>query len=179
MPRDWTEREVAAAVADYFDMLRAELRGQPYNKSEHRRGLAIRLDDRSKASIELKHQNISAVLLNMGIPYISGYKPLGHYQGLLVDAAAQYVENNLDLCDIVRDRVGETEDNEVATVLIDRNILTAERKPPDGGGIEPGVVSEIPPAYKTPRPPAPPRSRPLESREYCSAPVDHRIRGPP
>lgn len=34
----WTELEVEATVADYFAMLKNELRGEAYNKSEHRRG---------------------------------------------------------------------------------------------------------------------------------------------
>ena len=34
-------------------------------------------------SVERKHQNISAVLIEAGYPYINGYKPLGNYQDLL------------------------------------------------------------------------------------------------
>ena len=60
---NWTRLEVEAIVADYFDMLDQELRGQAFNKSEHRRRLKAVLDGRSDGSIEYKHQNISAVLL--------------------------------------------------------------------------------------------------------------------
>ena len=61
MANDWTEIEVEAAVADYFAMLRLELAGQKYNKTEHRHALMERLNNRSNGSVELKHQNISAV----------------------------------------------------------------------------------------------------------------------
>lgn len=65
-------------------MLRAELSGEPVNKTEHRRRLARELGGRSDGSIEFKHANISAVLLNVGdLPYIDGYKPRGNYQQLL------------------------------------------------------------------------------------------------
>jgi len=72
---DWSHVEVDATVADYFEMLRLELLGEPYNKSEHRRRLLPHLKGRTQASIELKHANISAVLFEMGIPFIDGYKP--------------------------------------------------------------------------------------------------------
>lgn len=77
----WSHEEVEAAVADYFAMLTKELRGEAYNKAEHNRGLQERLQNkRPKGSIERKHQNISAILIALGFPYIDGYKPLGNYQ---------------------------------------------------------------------------------------------------
>jgi hypothetical protein len=80
---DWSPAEVALIVADYCDMLRAELDDEAFNKSEHRRALRTQLNGRSDGSVERKHQNISAVLVGMGLPYIDGYKPLGNYQALL------------------------------------------------------------------------------------------------
>jgi hypothetical protein len=64
-------------------MLVMELAGQSFNKTAHRRALLAKLDGRSEGAIERKHQNISAVLIENGCPYISGYKPLGNYQALL------------------------------------------------------------------------------------------------
>jgi hypothetical protein len=60
-----------------------ELRGEPYNKAQRRRELQRLLDRRTEPAIERKHQNISAVLIEMGLPYVSGYKPLRNYQELL------------------------------------------------------------------------------------------------
>ena len=94
MPINWSESEVAAAVEDYFNMLRHELQGQPYNKTEHRAALQERLHNRSKNSIEFKHPNISAVLVEMGLPYIDGYKPRYNYQRTLVPAIEDYLRNN-------------------------------------------------------------------------------------
>ena len=81
----WDEAEVAATVADYFHMLRLELIGQAYNKSEHRRRLQSRLRGRTEASIEMKHRNISAILLELGVMPIRGYKPLYNYQQMLAE----------------------------------------------------------------------------------------------
>jgi hypothetical protein len=61
-------------------MLRAELAGEPYSKAAHNRDLRTRLNGRSKQSVEYKHQNISAVLIGMGLPYIDGYKPTRNFQ---------------------------------------------------------------------------------------------------
>jgi hypothetical protein len=83
MSEPWSRQEVEAAVADYFVMLGKELRGEPYNKAEHNRWLQRLLVDRNRGAIERKHQNISAILIELGYPYIDGYKPLGNYQALL------------------------------------------------------------------------------------------------
>jgi len=64
-------------------MLALELRGEPFNKAEHNRHLLMLLHGRSKGAVEKKHQNISAVLIELGYPYVDGYKPLPNYQGLL------------------------------------------------------------------------------------------------
>lgn len=60
-----------------------ELAGQQYNKTDHRRKLIRLLKNRSEGAVERKHQNISAILIELGCPYISGYKPLSNYQDLL------------------------------------------------------------------------------------------------
>jgi hypothetical protein len=98
MPDNWSESEVEAAVEDYFNMLRLELAGRSYNKSQHRRDLKERLNKRSDGSVELKHQNISAVLIEMGIQWIDGYKPRSNYQRrLLPEAVEDYLRNNPEL----------------------------------------------------------------------------------
>jgi hypothetical protein len=83
VPDSWSREEVEAAVTDYFDMLAKELRGEPFNKAEHNRALQQMLHNRPRGSVERKHQNISAVLIESGYPYIEGFKPLGNYQELL------------------------------------------------------------------------------------------------
>jgi hypothetical protein len=83
MRDDWSHEEVEAIVADYFAMWEKQLRGLGVNKAEHNRQLRKLIPNRSKGSVEKKHQNISAVLWHLGYPYIDGYKPLPKYQGLL------------------------------------------------------------------------------------------------
>jgi hypothetical protein len=86
----WTDREIDAIVADYFNMLAEEMAGRSFNKSEHRRGLQA-LIERDPGSIERKHQNISAVLERLGVRFIRGYRPLAHFQNALLDAVERYL----------------------------------------------------------------------------------------
>jgi hypothetical protein len=81
----WSAEEVAATVADYMTMLEQELRGEPVNKAEHNRLLRSSLRGRSKGAVEFKHANISALMIELGLPYIDGYQPRGNYQALLRD----------------------------------------------------------------------------------------------
>ena len=74
-------------------MLKAELEGRDYSKTEHRRKLAEQID-RTRGAIEYKHQNISAVLERIGEVWINGYKPKQHFQPSLADAVGRWVENN-------------------------------------------------------------------------------------
>jgi len=97
MAGDWSEFEVEAVITDYFAMLLKELRGEGYSKTAHRHALAKLLDERSDGSVEFKHQNISAVLIRLGFPYIEGYKPRGNYQQLLADAVRARLINNREI----------------------------------------------------------------------------------
>lgn len=69
-------------------MYACELRGEPYNKTEHRKQLIKQLNGRSGPSIEFKHRNISAILIELGYPYIQGYRPAYNYQKLLYETVA-------------------------------------------------------------------------------------------
>lgn len=104
---DWSEAEVEATVRDYFEMLRAEAAGLPFNKSEHNQALRRLLSGRSKSSVELKHQNISAVLDALGLPYINGYKPRGNSQLLLRKSVQAYLLKNQQVVGSIVDALEE------------------------------------------------------------------------
>lgn len=97
MPEAWSPEEVAATVADYFVMLEHQFRGEPFNKSAHNRRLQTILRDRSEGAIEFKHCNISAILIEIGFPYVDGYKPRGNYQELLKDEVSVYLDLHADI----------------------------------------------------------------------------------
>ncbi len=91
---DWTREEVEAIVADYLEMLTLELLGQRFNKTEHRKHLQLKLLNRSEGSIEFKHCNISAAMIDLGFPNLRGYQPRSNYQALLADVLVAHVKNN-------------------------------------------------------------------------------------
>jgi hypothetical protein len=93
---NWTDREIDLIIADYFDMLRMELVGEPFVKA-HRNAALQEIIGRSRGSIEFKHQNISAVLQTLGRPWIIGYKPAVNYQGALLDGIERQLDTDGDL----------------------------------------------------------------------------------
>jgi hypothetical protein len=94
MLESWSNLEVKLIVADYFNMLVDELAGKVVNKTVHRKALRPLLKNRSEGSIEFKHQNLSAVLINLGQPYIKGYLPRSNYQKILIEQVLDYLANN-------------------------------------------------------------------------------------
>jgi hypothetical protein len=88
---DWTDDEIDLIVADYFEMLQFERLDEPYVKAERNRALQD-LTRRSKGSIEFKYQNISAVLLELGLDWIPGYKPMANYQKALIAGIERYLD---------------------------------------------------------------------------------------
>ena len=103
--RDWTRIEVEATVSAYLEMLLLELQGKPYNKAQHRRALLKLLNNRSEGAVERKHQNISAILIEMGLPYIEGYKPLWNYQELLRSVVQERVSHTRALIPTVQTEI--------------------------------------------------------------------------
>jgi hypothetical protein len=89
--QDWSDQEIDLIVADYFAMRDMEIRGEHFVKS-HRNAELQKLTGRSRGSIEFKHQNISAVLLELEEPWISGYKPMMNFQKALLDAVERAME---------------------------------------------------------------------------------------
>lgn len=97
MGNNWTAAENRIIIADYFEMLKMEIERAPYVKKRHRERLMPRLNGRSESSIERKHQNISAVLLSLSLPFILGYKPLGNAQGLLEKMVIDFLADDRDM----------------------------------------------------------------------------------
>jgi hypothetical protein len=86
----WQDHELDAIVDDYFSMLKLELSGKQFTKSKHSAALMARIG-RSHRSVEFKHQNISAVLDELGMPWIKGYRPKLNYQNAIFDAIDRYL----------------------------------------------------------------------------------------
>jgi hypothetical protein len=121
--RPWQDDELDAIVADYFAMLEEDLSGRPYVKSRHSQGLMAQIG-RTHRSVEFKHQNISAVLDELGMPWIPGYMPKRNYQNAIFDAIDRYLTRH----PAILERVPATPvaATPPSAVFVDAPILTAD-----------------------------------------------------
>lgn len=129
---NWSDLEIDAIVENYFSMLCKELAARPYSKADHRRAL-VNLIDRAEGAIEFKHQNISAVLMGLGHPWIRGYKPASNFQNALVDGVLRYLDAHPEWLEEGRSRMEFTR----AIVREDRSLLVG---PPPSLGNTPSHV---------------------------------------
>lgn len=126
--RPWNDDELDAIIADYFAMLGAELAGQPYVKAHHSAALMAQIG-RTHRSVEFKHQNISAVLDELGMPWIPGYKPKRNYQAAIFDAIDRYLSSHNEVLAIAvpeRPKAFSPPSN----IFVDPPVLSAELERP-------------------------------------------------
>lgn len=91
----WTDAELTATVKAYLGMLRNQVADKPYNKREVNRKLRMgELADRSSSSIELRMQNISAVLVELGRPRLMGYVPAANVGSNVKDRIIAILKRN-------------------------------------------------------------------------------------
>lgn len=88
---DWSPEEVRAVVRAYFEMLRREAAGIPFVKADFNREVRKTCSDRTKASVELKFQNVSAILEENHLARIEGYVPRHNYQNLLAEQVIAFL----------------------------------------------------------------------------------------
>ncbi len=75
--KEWSIKELSAAIEAYLQMLSLEQKGESYNKAAVQRML-LSGPIKERTSTERRMQNISYVMETMGHPYIEGYKPLSN-----------------------------------------------------------------------------------------------------
>src|ERR1017187_9392213 len=96
----WQDDELDVIVADYFAMLAADLSGNHYVKPRHSAVLMAEIG-LTHRSVEFKHQNISAVLDELGMPWIPGYKPKRNYQNAIFPAIDRYLTRHPAILELV------------------------------------------------------------------------------
>lgn len=97
---DWSETELEASVDAYLRMLKWETEGTKYVKSKINAELRDGpLSSRTKGSVEFRMQNISAVMLELGITWIKGYKPAAN--------VGEQVKANIKQVILKRDEIGQ------------------------------------------------------------------------
>mgnify|MGYP001161927926 CR=1 FL=1 len=122
----WSDDELDVIVSDYFAMLAKELAGELYVKSHHSAVLMQQIG-RTHRSVEFKHQNISAVLEELGLPWIQGYKPKRNYQNAIFGAIDRYLSAKGDFT-FVQSRPQALQFAEAGQVFIEPPPARAELK---------------------------------------------------
>jgi uncharacterized protein DUF3883 len=145
MPNAWSRVEVESIVADYLEMLALELRGERFNKLARNRALEAETG-RTHGSIERKHQNISAILLELGWRYVDGYKPLGNYQDMLRDVVVERIGNAPKL-----EKIAAKAADAPAHMPSVSDILACWEEPPERATKRPDRFSEVPRPPRAPR----------------------------
>lgn len=128
----WQDDELDVIVADYFSMLAAELSGQQYVKSRHSSAVMAQIG-RSHRSVEFKHQNISAVLEKLGMPWVPGYKPKRNYQNAIFEAIDRYLTSHPTALDQAEQSTAASVSSKVPVsfeVFVARPKLTAHERVP-------------------------------------------------
>jgi len=120
---EWSRLECDLISRDYLDMLLVELGGQSYSKSGHRRLLQPHLKNRTEGAIEYKYQNISAIMIDLGLPYIRGYKPAFNYQQLLAEVVAAHVKGRVRQLEEGEEKLAEAA---IATPELDLSMVLVE-----------------------------------------------------
>ncbi|MBV1959588.1 MAG: hypothetical protein KUG53_02525 [Pseudomonadales bacterium] len=90
----WSDKEIEAAVAEYFELLSAQLEGKPTNKAAIYRKLSSVHPARTAKPFEFKFQNISAILYEEKLPYADGLRPKARYQAALKTAVLNHLKQN-------------------------------------------------------------------------------------
>ena len=99
----WQDDELDAIVADYFAMLEADLVGRSYVKTKHSAALMEKIG-RTPRAVEFKHQNISAALDELGMPWIPGYIPKRNYQKAIFPAIDRYLSAHAKILEFVPEK---------------------------------------------------------------------------
>lgn len=98
-PSDWILRECELTAEAYFECLTEQLRGRKSNKAVVYRDLSSKLNHRSAKAVEYKFQNISAILMEDGLPTLG--RPKSNYQSLLKAVVRDYVRRHADVFEVV------------------------------------------------------------------------------
>jgi hypothetical protein len=105
-------------------MLRAELAGQHYVKAHVNREVQA-VTGRSRGAVEFKFANISAVLRDIGLPYVLGYQPRGNYQAALQAQVERYLVQDQEIPRLLEELPASDSASTVQLVEVDPPIVAA------------------------------------------------------
>lgn len=125
---DWLECELVVDL--YFKMLELQVGNQKINKTRLYTDLIPLLNNRNLKAVESKCQNVSAIMVQYGYPYVIGLKPRWNYQKQLEKVVLSqligqsikiddFLKQNLDIPGKIERQIewGEVFDSEVPELI--------------------------------------------------------------
>jgi len=125
----WPDAEIQPTLAAYFAMLQAELASQPYVKAAFNREVQA-ATGRSRGAVEFKFANVSAVLREIGLPYVLGYQPRANIQGALRSAVERFLASDAELARLLEETPAPNLSPTVKLVEVDPPLMV----PPSSTG---------------------------------------------
>jgi hypothetical protein len=98
----WPDAEIQPTLTAYFAMLLAELAGRSYVKAAFNREVRA-ATGRSRGAVEFKFANVSAVLREIGLPYVLGYRPRPNIQGALRPAVMRFLASDTEIARLLEE----------------------------------------------------------------------------
>lgn len=142
----WSLAELEASVEAYVEMLDHEQKGEPYSKAEYRnRLLGGVLANRTEGSFEYRMQNISAVLFDLGLKFVKGYKPAKNVGTEVFSTLRRLVQGQLN---ITNDDFSPTEDELLLDLRTKRLLDNIDTSQEPQGNLQPKFKNRTTPTYE-------------------------------
>ena len=96
MARDWSKKELRAAIEVYLEMLEKQRRGKSFIKKAYYRQLSKKYNNRTESAFERRMQNISYIFSLQGRKWVQGLKPLsnvGNFRLVEIEKILSGLEN--------------------------------------------------------------------------------------
>lgn len=141
----WSEDALHALARDYFAMLQGELRGRQPRDGAGPYTYSHQLTHFAPETIIRGYRHVSWLLMELGLPCLTGHGPLSGYPGALIPAIERYLRNHPELLALMQvevDRpvhgIPEPGDRPFSSILTDPP--TADEIP----GLHPGRTGRPP-----------------------------------
>jgi hypothetical protein len=126
----WDKSSVRLVVDSYFQCRALDLQRKSFVKSHVYRDLAGQIG-RTEKSVELKFQNVSAILDELGMEWITGLAPRWNYQNLLFEVIGEKLDT-ITRCDAYSPQVGYSQGlNEAQAIFQHPDSLLDYEAPPE------------------------------------------------
>lgn len=137
----WTAAELDACVGAYHQLWVAQQAGSNMNKSALRRQVVQQaMPNRGEGAYERRMQNISAVVDELGLPFVQGYLPLKNV-GAVKDQIIQLINKHWERSDELEVPTADSDELETRTASAAQRFVHNDLPPPPGSKVVARVLA--------------------------------------